>query len=84
MRVLIAAAAVTLVGCSTTSSVRQITTPDGRKGFSVSCDGWGETSDLCYTKAREACGGDYEVMNRFEERTPQRGLVRRAEVACKA
>lgn len=44
------------------------TAPDGRTGFSLSCD-----ADMayCHNEARTACGGDYEVLNQRENQTYQ-------------
>lgn len=79
---LVLVAVVVVAGCA--SSVRSIMAPDGRAGFVVGCDGWGEAADLCFSKAREACGGDYDIIARTDETSPTRGLTRRIEVACKA
>lgn len=68
-------------GCA--SAVRPITSPDGRAGFVVGCDAWGESADVCYAKAREACGGDFDILSRTDETSETYGLRRRIEVACK-
>lgn len=57
--------------------VRPITLPDGRPGFFVSCD---RAADYCYERARQACGGNFDVVRREE---PDEFVDRSIEVVCK-
>ena len=60
--VLLAALAV-----SSSSSLRPITTPDGRAGFLVTCDRNYQSIADCRDDARKACnGGNYEELTRRE------------------
>lgn len=83
---------VVLGGCSTVDPVgkmsaaevnwgepiRAIVTPDGKEGFVVSCD---RSVDYCYERARQVCGGNYEVIRRVD---PDVKVGRTVEIACKA
>lgn len=76
-------AALALVGCA--AGVKQITTPDGKLGFLISCDGSADDWSTCYAEATKRCG-KYNVIDRSETSTPTAygPLVRRHMVAeCK-
>ena len=45
-----------------------IATPDGKAGFSVSCNEGGMAA--CYTMAREACGGNYDIIDSDKRSIP--------------
>lgn len=64
--VLLAAAA--LAGCA--AQVKPMTTPSGKQGFLVSCDGSADDWTSCYTAASNACKGKYNVVDRNESSTP--------------
>lgn len=76
---------VLLAGCSAT--VEPMTTPDGRKGFLVSCDGSADNWTSCYKAATAACpSGRYGVIDKNESSTPTAygPVVRRHLIAeCK-
>jgi hypothetical protein len=57
-----------LVGCA--AGVKPITTPSGKAGFYVSCDGSADDWGTCYLAAAKACGGKYNVVDRNESSTP--------------
>ena len=71
-------------GCA--SVVKPMTTPDGKQGFLVACDGSADDWTSCYEAATKACNGQYRVLDRTENST-QTGygpLVRRNLIAeCK-
>lgn len=81
-----------LSGCSTTADgttftdaiygegVSKMTLPDGRQGYLVNCDARG--FDACYSRSREICKGDFEVINRTD-RAGEDEDERRIEMACK-
>lgn len=74
----------TLAGCA--AGVKPITTPDGKKGFVVTCDGSADDWSTCYQAATQSCGGKYTVIDRNESSTPTAygPMVRRHMVAeCK-
>lgn len=73
-----------LAGCAPV--VKPMMTPDGQKGFLVSCDGSADNWTSCYAAATQACGGQYTVLDRSETSTPTGygPLVRRHLIAqCK-
>jgi len=77
-------AGVTLGGCAAT--VKPMTTPDGKQGFLVSCDGSADSWASCYEAAAKACQSKYNVIDRNESSTPTAHgpLVRRNLIAeCK-
>lgn len=77
-------AAATLAGC--TANVRPMTTPEGKQGFLVECDGSADSWATCYEAATKACAGKYSVIDRNESSTPTAygPLVRRNLIAeCK-
>jgi hypothetical protein len=57
-----------LAGCA--AGVKPITTPSGKAGFYVSCDGSADDWSTCYQAAIQACGGTYNVVDRNESSTP--------------
>ncbi|MGX0136310.1 hypothetical protein [Cupriavidus metallidurans] len=56
-----------LAGCA--ASVEPMTTPDGKQGFVVSCDGSADSWGSCYKAATKACGGRYEVIDKNQTGT---------------
>lgn len=78
------AATVLIAGCAAT--VRPMTTPEGKQGFLIACDGSADSWASCYEAATKACGGKYNVIDRNESSTPTAygPLVRRNLIAeCK-
>lgn len=75
---------IALAGCA--ASVAPISAPDGRRGFTISCNGSADSWAKCYRAATEACGGPYDVVDRNQSSTPT-GLgpmvTRDLVVACK-
>jgi hypothetical protein len=57
-----------LTGCA--AGVSPMTTPDGKKGFSVSCNGSANDWGTCYNAAAEACKGKYDILDRQTTTTP--------------
>jgi len=73
-----------LTGCA--AGVKPITTPEGKQGFVVTCDGSADDWSTCYQAATKACGGKYGIIDRNESSTPTAHgpMVRRHMVAeCK-
>ncbi len=73
---------LTLFGCA--AGVKPMTTPDGKQGYLVSCDGSADNWTSCYNAASEACAGTkYKVIDRSESSTPTAygPLVRRNLIA---
>ena len=64
---LFAMIASSLAGCA--AGVKPITTPDGAKGFVVTCDGSADDWSTCYQAATNACG-KYSIIDRNESSTP--------------
>jgi hypothetical protein len=62
------AAAILLTGCA--AGVKPITTPSGKAGHYISCDGSADDWSTCYEAAIRACGGKYNVVDRNESSTP--------------
>lgn len=79
---LIALSAILLPGCA---EVTPITTPGGRPGFVVSCNGPDSGWEDCYAAARDACdGGRYVVIDRPGRRYASHGGGERTLVVrCK-
>lgn len=81
-----------LTGCTAATPV---TTPDGRKGFTVACTGRMMSWEDCFERAAEICGGrSYDVFTRVGEESalvaaePQHPAdtpmqQRRMVIACK-
>ena len=88
MRVLVVAAiALGMTSCA--SDPKPFIGPDGRQAFTVTCDDWGEAMELCYSKARTVCGGNYDVIASVDDRKPVPSTavtvpVRSLSVSCKA
>ena len=64
---------VTLLGLTVASctSVKQITTPDGRQGYALTCSGRVLTWEDCFEQADLFCTGQsYEVYTRPSEESP--------------
>lgn len=83
-RMILLASAVLLAGCA--AVVKPMTTPDGKAGFLISCDGAADDWTSCYEAATKSCGGRYQVVDRNESSTatPYGPLVRRYLIAeCK-
>ncbi|MGF6921709.1 hypothetical protein [Paraburkholderia sp. 40] len=59
---------VTLAACA--AVVEPMPTPDGKQGFSISCDGSADSWTKCYKAAAQACGGKYDVINSNMTSTP--------------
>lgn len=78
------ASIITLVGCAGTAAIKPITTPDGKQGFLISCDGSADDWGTCYEAALKSCGGKpYKVVDRNESSTATAygPLVRRYLIA---
>lgn len=76
--------AAAIAGCAAT--VKPMTTPEGKQGFLVECDGSADSWASCYEAATKACQGKYSVIDRNESSTPTAygSLVRRNLIAeCK-
>jgi len=78
--------AAMLAGCA--SPIRPFTSPDGRQAYAMAC---GKGLSRCYDKARELCGGDYDVIDRVSGKTvtAYNGMVSTTNddslyVACKS
>ena len=61
-------AILSLTGCA--AIVKPITTPDGKQGFLLSCDGSADDWGSCYEAATKACNGKYTIIDRNENSTP--------------
>ena len=59
--------AVLISGCA--AGVKPVTTPEGRAGFFVSCDGSADDWGTCYEAAAVACKGKYGVIDRDSNST---------------
>lgn len=78
------AACFSVVGCAAT--VKPMTTPEGKQGFLVECDGSADNWSSCYEAAAKACQGKYNLIDRNESSTSTAygPLVRRNLIAeCK-
>ena len=60
--------ALLLSGCA--AVVKPMTTPDGKQGFLISCDGSADDWSSCYEAATKACNGPYNIVDRNESSTP--------------
>lgn len=87
MKILTSAIMVGALTACAAPTVKPLTTPDGKQGFLVTCDGSADDWSTCYTEANKACrGGAYKVIDRSETSTPTNygPLVRRNLIAeCK-
>ena len=61
-------AVLALAGCA--AVVKPMTTPEGKAGFLVSCDGSADDWTSCYAAATKACNGKYNIVDRNENSTP--------------
>jgi hypothetical protein len=69
------------------TSVKPFTAPDGRSAYLAKCSGNLNDMTACYAKARETCGGDYEILNRSESQRQIEDVSRHEreiEFTCKA
>lgn len=57
-----------LTGCA--ASVESMPTPDGKEGFSISCNGSAGDWGSCYKAAQGACRGPYDIIDRDTTSTP--------------
>ena len=76
--------AAAIAGCAAT--IKPMTTPEGKQGFLVECDGSADSWASCYEAATKACQGKYNVIDRNESSTSTAygPLVRRNLIAeCK-
>lgn len=81
--VIIATLAV-LTGCA--AVVDPMTTPDGKRGFAISCDGSAESWSKCYNAAIQSCGGAYDVVDKNQSSTPSAYgpiVTRNLIISCK-
>ncbi len=67
MRRFLAVAAIAASSCATVPAVTPFLSPDGRQAYGILCE---DGMSACYTRAREACGGDYEVMRTVDTSVP--------------
>jgi hypothetical protein len=64
-RPIVATLVLVLASCT---SAKQITTPDGRQGYTVGCGGSLLSWEDCFERASEICGGrSYDVFTRVGE-----------------
>lgn len=75
------AATVVLAGCA--AQVKPMTTPSGKQGFLVSCDGSADDWTSCYAAATNACKGTYKAIDRNESSMPSQygPIIRRYMIA---
>lgn len=59
------------------ASAQSFTTADGRSAFMINCRN--SSTVECYAKARETCGGNYDLLRHFRE-----GDIQTLEIACTA
>jgi hypothetical protein len=57
-----------LGGCA--AVVTPMATPNGKQGFSVSCDGSADDWAKCYNAAAAACKGKYNIIDKQQDSTP--------------
>ena len=69
--------------CSCAASVKPMTTPNGKEGFLISCDGYADDWTTCYEAATKSCKGKYQIVDRNESSTATAygPLVRRYLIA---
>lgn len=60
MKRLIVVAALVFGACATDPEPQSFISPDGKQAFAVTCSNSGMAA--CYTKAREACSGDFQII----------------------
>lgn len=61
--------AVILLSSCMNAPPKNVLLPDGRTGFSVSCDGRSDSIANCMNAAAAQCGGAYDVVDRQEAST---------------
>ncbi len=87
MRILTTAVMVSALAACAAPTVKPMTTPDGKQGFLVKCDGSADDWSTCYAEANKACNGRaYKVIDRSETSTPTNygPIVRRSLITeCK-
>lgn len=59
---------VNLAGCAT---AKKIIGPDGTANHLISC----HSTEYCYEKAREVCGGNYKIVNTSTESSGANGVT---------
>jgi len=77
-------AATLVTGCAAT--VKPVTTPNGKAGFYIACDGSTDDWTTCFAEAANSCKGKYTIVDKNESSTPTAygPLVRRnLIVECK-
>jgi hypothetical protein len=47
-----------------------VTTPNGKMGFYISCDGSMDDWTSCYAEAANSCKGKYQIIDKNESSTP--------------
>lgn len=58
---------IAVAGCATP---KEVDTPDGEKGYSISCDN-SRSWDPCFSKASKICGGSgYEIISKVTGENP--------------
>jgi len=68
MKRLVVLAALAAVSCVSDPPPTSFLSPDGRQAFAINCSQSGLSA--CYIRAREACGGDYEIMRTVDGSVP--------------
>lgn len=68
MKRLLVLVALAAASCVSDPAPKPFVSPDGRQAFAVDCSQSGLSA--CYTRAREACGGDYEIMRTVDGSVP--------------
>lgn len=73
-----------LVACSTLD-VSEVTGPDGKKNYSLTCE---EPFDTCYKKAAELCPGGYNINHSANAGEKDRGVWGKSQktnmlISCK-
>jgi len=62
------ALSLALTACA--AVVEPIAGPNGKQGYSISCDGSADSWSKCYNAAAKACGGNYDIVNSSGNSTP--------------
>lgn len=84
IKIFLLTACIVISGCA--AIVKPMTTPDGKQGFLVSCDGAADDWSSCYEAATKACQGPYKLIDRNESAIPSAygPIIRRNLIAeCK-
>lgn len=61
-------AATLATGCAAT--VKPVTTPNGKAGFYIACDGSADDWTTCFAEAANSCKGKYTIVDKNESQTP--------------